>query len=199
MEALILRARRTGDPVVPVRVDARLGAPPPRGPASDHADRAFRTIRAFERIFSETCPASVLKFVQRAGDATQGALAAAGLDVKIAITWPVAPTWTGARGAEPIVHAPKFVFDVVLRGETAADVASFHLTMPPPDAPPTSVRTRSLFVVASGQTGDGGLDDSVYPLLSARAFDRLYDEIYGLFFRGDPRVPLREEEGGAEP
>ena len=202
MEALLLRARRTGDPVVPVRVDARLGTPPPRGPTSDHADRAFRTIRAFERIFSETCPASVLKFVQRAGDAKQVELATPGLDVKIAITWPVAPTWTGARGAKP-VHAPKFVFDVVIRGETAADVASFHLTMPPPDAPPTSVRARSLFVVPGPSGGGnvaGELDDSVYPLLSARAFDRLYDEIYGLFFRGDPRVPLREEEGPpAEP
>jgi hypothetical protein len=36
------------------------------------------------------------------------------------------------------------------------------------------------------------LDDRFYDAMSARAFDRLYDEIYGLFFEGDPRVPLRE-------
>jgi hypothetical protein len=30
--------------------------------------------------------------------------------------------------------------------------------------------------------------------LTARAFDRLYDEVYTLFFEGNPRVPLRPNE-----
>ena len=65
-----------------------------------------------------------------------------------------------------------------------------------PPIPPTSVRPRSLFVVATdGAERDGGtLEANVVPLLTARAFDRLYDELYGLFFRGDPRVPLRADE-----
>ena len=37
----------------------------------------------------------------------------------------------------------------------------------------------------------GTLDANVVPLVTARAFDRLYDELYGLFFAGDPRVPVR--------
>ena len=57
MVGLIARARRTGDPVVPVRVDAHLGPRPAGVPESDHVARVARTISAFERIFSETCPA----------------------------------------------------------------------------------------------------------------------------------------------
>ena len=54
-------------------------------------------------------------------------------------------------------------------------------------SPPTAVRERSLLVVPQGEA-------SVYPLLTARAFDRLYDELYGLVYAGDPRVPLRDSE-----
>jgi hypothetical protein len=164
--------------------------------------RAARTIGAFERIFSETCPASLVKFVMREEAA---AIGAPGLDVKIDITWPATPTWsceshdTSSRCSlrkRPglAVHAPTIVFDVALHGEAINDVASFRLTMQPPEMPPTEVRARSLFVVPS--TTDGTKPDAaVMPLLTARAFDRLYDELYGLFFRGDPRVPLAASEG----
>jgi hypothetical protein len=186
MVKLIERARRTGDPILPVRVDAPPAPRPSSVPDPDHAARASRTVWAFERIFSETCPASLVKFALRPTDPTT--IGAPGLDVRIDTTWPTAPTW---KRHDLALYAPKLVFDVTLRGEAINDIASFHLVMPPPDAPPTAVRPRSLFVVATAT------DASVYPLLSARAFDRLYDEIYGLFFRGDPRVPLRDDEDEA--
>lgn len=187
IEALLARARRTGDTVVPVRVDAHLGTPPPAASGSDLLVRASLVIRAFERIFSETCPASVLRFVERSVDRT--GTGTPGLDVRIDVAWPAAPTWPRSGLG---VRAPRIVFDVTLRGEASpggAAAAAFHLTMPAPDAPLAAVRTRSLFVVRAGAA-----DETAYALVGARAFDRLYDEIYGLFFRGDPRVPLREEE-----
>ena len=191
IEKLVLRAERTGDPVIPIRVDVRGGSPPSGAPPLALDARAFRTVWAFERVFSELCPAALVKFVRRAAD--RSAIGAptgdAGLDVKIDVTWPPAPTW---KQPGFVVHAPKIAFDVTLRGEAITDLASFRLTMAPPGEPPTAVRPRSLFVVpAQEKTPDANL---VYPLLTARAFDRLYDELYGLFFAGDPRVPLREEE-----
>jgi len=205
MVGLVARARRTGDPVIPVRVDAHVGPRPADVPESDHIARAARMIGAFERIFSETCPASLVKFVVRPGSIGDvSGVGAPGLDVKIDVTWPSAPTWsceshdTSSRCSlrkRPglAVHAPTFAFEVALHGEAINDAASFRLTMPPPDAPPSSVRPRSLFVVPS-ETSGATLDANVYPLLTARAFDRLYDELYGLFFRGDPRVPLRLDD-----
>jgi hypothetical protein len=191
VEKLVARARRTGDPILPVRVASQLGTRP-RGvpyPDGELAARANRMVWAFERIFSETCPASLLRFALRPADRAEAF--APGIDVKMETTWPKTPTWTRS---DLSVYAPTIVFDVTLHGEAINDVASFHLTMPPPETLPTAVRPRSLFVVPR----DG--DASVYPLLSARAFDRLYDELYGLFFRGDPRVPLRlDEDGDGDP
>ena len=196
MEGLIGRARRTGDPMVPVRIDAHLGPRPAGAPDSDHAARAARAISAFERIFSETCPASLVRFarrpVERADIGAPGL--SPGLDLKIDVTWPTTPTWKRPGVA---VYAPKIVFEVTLHGEAVNELASFRLTMDPPAAPPTRVRPRSLFEVVSDDAAgaDGGaLDPSVVPLLTARAFDRLYDELYGLFFAGDPRVPLRIDD-----
>ncbi len=190
VEALILRARRSGNPIVPVRVEVRSGARPPAAPELDLQARALHTVRAFERVFSEQCPAAVLKLVHRPVDRTgtdpSPSASEPGLDVKIDMTWPLKPTWTSDGHGSEAVHAPKITFDVALHGAAITDVATFRLTLPPPDAPPTSVRPRSLFVLPR--------DATVYALLEARAFDRLYDELYGLFFRGDPRVPLREEE-----
>jgi hypothetical protein len=205
MVGLVARARRTGDPVIPVRIAAHLGPRPADVPGSDHVARAARTISAFERIFSETCPASLVKFVVREGNTGDVVgVGVPGLDVKIDMTWPQVPTWsceshdTSSRcsprkGSALAIYAPTVAFDVTLRGEAINDVASFRLTIPPPESPPTAVRARSLFVVP-GDTGGAALDPNVVPLLSARAFDRLYDELYSLFFRGDPRVPLRLDD-----
>jgi hypothetical protein len=186
---LVARARRTGDPLVPVRLHTHLGPRPASVPEPDHVARVTRTIWAFERIFSETCPANLVQFgVQQASgaDGVGAQVGAPGLDVTIDATWPHAPTW---KRSGLTLSAPTFAFEVVLHGEAINDVASFRLTMPPPESPPTAVRERSLFVVPT-ETSSGPLDPSVHALLSARAFDRLYDELYGLVFRGDPRVPL---------
>ena len=201
MVGLVTRARRTGDPILPVRIEARLGPRPAGAPDSDHEARAARTVEAFERIFSETCPSGLVKFVSRnvrqgnGGDL--GSAGAPGLDVKIDVSWPTNATWSceshdtssrcslRQRGGLA-VHAPTIAFEVTLRGEAINDIASFRLSMPPPEVPPVAVRPRSLFVAERAT--------EVYPLLTARAFDRLYDELYGLFFRGDPRVPLRVDD-----
>src|SRR6185436_6071983 len=121
-----------------------------------------------------------------------GSIGAPGLDVKLDLTWPPKPTWK-----DHDFHAPTLAFEVTLRDEPTQDVVSFRLTMPPPAAMPTAVRQRSLFVVPPGpERADGSSErvGSVYPFLSARAFDRLYDELYALFFSGDPRVPLHDED-----
>ena len=180
LEKLVARARRTGDPVIPVRVDTKAGPRPSDVPEPDHAARIARTIGAFERVFSETCPAGLVRFVARPLEPT--GVGAAGLEVKIDVSWSPAP-WKSAALA---VHAPTYVFDVVLRGEAVNDVASFRLSLPPPAAPQVEVRPRSLFEVKH--------DEGVHPLLSARAFDRLYDELHTWFFRGEPRVPLAPPE-----
>jgi len=195
MEKLVERARRTGDPIIPVRIDAQLGARPSDAPDSDHAARVARTLGAFERIFSETCPASLVRFaarpVERANIGAPGL--SPGIDLKVDVSWPTTPTWKRPGLA---VYAPTIVFDVTLHGEALNDLSSFRLTIRPPASPPTSVRPRSLFVVATDdpERDGGALDANVVPLLTARAFDRLYDELYGLFFAGDPRVPLRVDE-----
>jgi hypothetical protein len=187
LEALIIRARKSGNPIIPVRVDGRSGSRPLGTPEIDLKSAASRMVWAFERVLSELCPAAVVKLVVRPVDRT--ALGASsiepGLDVRIDLTWPMTPTWT--HDAQKI-FAPTFVFDVALRGIALTDVASFRLTLSPPDTEPTAVRTRSLFVVAPDAA------TPQYALLNARAFDRLYDEVFGLVFRGDPRVPLREED-----
>lgn len=194
MAGLVSLARRTGDPVIPVRVDAHVGPRPAGVPESDHSARVARMLGAFERIFSETCPSSIVRFELRDGGAgdprTLAGVGAPGLDVRVDVRWPATPTW---RRAGLSVHAPTFAFEITLRGEAINDVASFRLTMPPPESPPVAVRPRSLFVVPRDSDGSA-LDPSVVALLSARAFDRLYDELHGLFFRGDPRVPLRLDD-----
>ena len=129
--------------------------------------------------------------VRRESIGEAGGVGAPGLDVKVDVTWPVTPTWKRAGLA---VHAPTVSFDVALHGEAINDVASFRLTMAPPEAPPVAVRQRSLFVVPSDAEGGATLDRTSIRWSSARAFDRLYDELYGLFFRGDPRVPLRLDD-----
>jgi hypothetical protein len=88
------------------------------------------------------------------------------------------------RGAGP--DEVTYTFDVTMPAGPAG--AGFRLTMPPPTAP-LQLRIRSLYTL-------DGTEPRSEQLLTARAFDRLYDEVYGLFFGGDPRVPL--EEGGGE-
>lgn len=193
MQSLLDKATRTGDPTVPVRVFVK-STRDDDGVVTRTSERtrAISTIRAFERIFSETCPASILKFAVAPESISIGRQP--GIDLRIDVAWPTAPTWS--LGAEPklAVFAPSYQFDVVLRGASTADdeSASFRLSMPPPETPTMKLRDRSLFVLEGEAPKDGAFDARIYDVLSARAFDRLYDEIWSMFFAGDPRVPLRE-------
>lgn len=188
MVSLVERARRTGDPLIPVRLGAGTSTRPEGVPDLGHVAHATRMVQAFERIFSETCPASLLAFELRPTDLPDGDTP--GVVIRIETTWPKSPTW---KIGETSVLAPALAFEVSLRRAPSSEVVSFRLVVPPPDAPPASVRPRSLFVVERDRGDEAA---STYRFLEARAFDRLYDELYGLFFGGDPRVPLRTEEEG---
>lgn len=189
LEALVRRAVRTGDRVIPVRVF--IGAVPDKPALAQQDAAATSTIGALERILSDSCPASLVKLTRCSVD--RASVGAAGFDIKIDLASPRVATWK----ARPKVLAPTISFEVALHGVTIDDVVSFRLTMPPPDAPPTAVRPRSLFVVPAA-ADEADAEGVVYRLLTARAFDRLYDELYGLFFGGDPRVPLKEGDGGPD-
>jgi hypothetical protein len=197
MEGLVTRARVSGDPHVPIRFVRKEGGAHVRDvPDVDLASRERVLAWAFERVFSETCPASIVRFSARAGVASSDE---AGLEIAYEVGW-TDKTWTRPANPEArlgretyVVRAMNVVFDVTLRG-TSRETAGFRLTMPPPDAPSMVTRSRSLFVLGGAPAREGTFDDRVYAAMTARAFDRLYDEVYGLFFEGDPRVPLREGE-----
>jgi hypothetical protein len=65
----------------------------------------------------------------------------------------------------------------------------FRLTVPPPERPMATVRKMSLFSIAAAPD----IDVTVFAE-TARAWDRLYDELFSLFFAGDPRVPVSLHE-----
>jgi len=170
----VRRAGRTGDNVIPVRMFTEESERPASVPALDHEARSATTLWALERIFSETCPATLVKLARRPVD--RASIGEPGFDLRTVALYERPEPARGAnsrgdRGSPPDLN----------------DVVTFNLTMTPPATPPTAVRERSLFVVPQGEA-------SVYPLLTARAFDRLYDELYGLVYAGNPRVPLRENE-----
>jgi hypothetical protein len=184
VDSLLARAAEAHEPLVPVSFTRTLAPRPPGVPPLDFDAREERLVRAFERIFSETCPASAIRFVRSPRSVHGG-----GLDVDYVVTWP--SELRSPRG--DVIQGMRVVFDVTLRGTGQDDAARFHLTMPPPKEPSMALRPRSLFALAGAPPAAGVFDDRVYDVMTARAFDRLYDEIYGLFFEGDPRVPLREE------
>jgi len=56
------------------------------------------------------------------------------------------------------------------------------------------VRPRSLYAVELPDPKPHVFDERVDFVMGPRAFDRLDDEIWSLFFAGDPRVSLRNAE-----
>lgn len=181
LAGLVERAGRTGDSVIPVRIFVEESSRPPTAAELDHEARAATTIWALERIWSDTCPATLAKLVRRPVERAR--IGEPGFEIRTVITWHINRAYR-RNGIDEWV--PTFVFEVTLRGIALNDVVAFSLSMAPPDSPPNAVRERSLFVVPSQG------ESAIPPLLTARAYDRLYDELYGLFFMGDPRVPLRE-------
>lgn len=151
-------------------------------------------VSAFARVFSEVCPAVVVRWSPVDLRVDPPEIGRQRLEIAYSVTWP-GKTWTLPRagGDTMTVHAFEVVFDVAFVANTGAP-ARFRLTMPPPEAPTMAMRPRSLFVLEGAAPEKGTFDERVYAVMTARAFDQLYDELYTHFFAGDPRVPLRVSE-----
>jgi hypothetical protein len=201
--AMLERGERGGTRRVPVSFAREVAA----GPDELELDARERdTTRVFEQMFSRVCPASSLFF------AYDGTSPEEGISVRYRVgksgpPWALAPNpnvyacGAGATGISPCpprgrlaVQPLEFVFDLTLHGVSGEVVATFHLTMPPPAEPSMGERPRSLFVIDETPAPPGTFDMRVAASMSARAFDRLYDELHGLVFEGDPVVPLRQGE-----
>ncbi len=129
-----------------------------------------RVFRVFTTVLSETIPRIVLAFdmVKTRPSPEQGSLV---------ITYVI----TG-RGDTSGPNDITMVFDVKLHVTGQKESPSFVLTMPPPKAPVTALRDHSIFSTPTSPTAA--------TWVFARGLDRLYDEVYGMFFAGAPRVPV---------
>lgn len=139
---------------------------------------------AFERVLSEMCPTSVLTLDHE--------MYMHSLTIRIqASPLLMATTWhvSDADDKPFDVHQLRFDFRVELQ-QDGLTLESFDLTIRPPPEPPMAVRPQSLFSLAGDPPKPGVFDKRVYSAMTARAYDRLYDELWSLFFSGDPRVPL---------
>ncbi|MDB4998614.1 MAG: hypothetical protein JWM74_6046 [Myxococcaceae bacterium] len=178
MRAALVRASESGDPRLRVRFHRTVADTTPASDAG-HAWFAGEGLARFERttiaalrvILSETIPAGLLVITEDTPDAPANAPV-------ITVDYRV------DRHADQDVA---FAFDarfVVPHADVEGLV--FRLTMPKPDKPLTTLRDKSLYRLSA----DG--DPTLVPssALSARAFDRLYDELYGFLFVGNPKVPL---------
>jgi hypothetical protein len=146
---------------VPLKVGFRRA-----GPSSLEAHLAGREQRVFEvlrQVVAEVVPGAVMPVVRSSPE-----------DADLRITVAVTPG--------PTELATVYAFDVTLVSTSAA----FRLTLPAATERP-ELRTRSLYTFREGSAVGVGSDAES---MSARAYDRLYDELYGLFFDGNPRVPL---------
>lgn len=137
------------------------------------AAREERLLAAFGQVLSETIPTAVLTVASLAPEAAHD---------RAFVVHVV--TSVNARSA----RAFDVDFEVTPRSGGAPLAQAFHLAMPAPERPLVSVRPRSLFHLAdtNGPTRD-------VDLVTARAFDRLYDEVFSFFFPGNPVVPLAPE------
>jgi hypothetical protein len=142
--------------------------------------REDRVVTALRIAISEAIPASVMR-VERSTDPRAEDLRASSLDVHYEVRFDERPPAPGLA----------IVYDVRWRVGGFPDRA-FRLTMPPPSTPLVQVRVRSLFPALRPEPllSRGGIDTRPYDATTARDFDRLYDELFALFFKGDPVVPL---------
>jgi hypothetical protein len=130
-------------------------------------EREEQLLRALRKIFADVSPPEVFT-LERSADSAD-----------LRVTTRVTP------GASPL--GAVYVFDVVLK---APKPVTFTLTMPAARKLP-ALRPRSLYTVREERADEKGALPREVQLMSARAYDRLYDEVYGLFFDGAPRVPLQ--------
>jgi hypothetical protein len=139
--------------------------------------RERETARALAMVFSEACAPSVLEVKLGEGHRLDKAPA---LVVRYEVRKPV----TRAHDGLPFTLA-EVRFDATLEVWPRKPVG-FGLTMPPADIAQDTTRERSVFRIDE----TAPLATRVQGAFTARAFDRLYDEVYGLFFAGEVKVPL---------
>lgn len=142
--------------------------------ALDAREREVR--RAIRVVMAEVCPPAVLDLSTEASPSEDGPALRVRYAVKKAVPRPL---------GEVSLALSEIRFDVTLEVWPKKPVG-FSLTMPAPEVAPTDVRERSVFRLDDGAAPSA----RVYGAWTARAFDRLYDEIYGLFFAGAVKVPL---------
>ena len=138
-------------------------------------------IRALSRVFSNWCPLEVLQF-QATTDDSMLAYWGAHLAIEYTVTQH-ATKWPGD------VHPEDFSFDVHLSSVDEKAIDGFTLHFPAAAEPPTKLRERSVIPTPASPLSAA---EVVNDAQTARAFDRLYDEVWSLFFDGDPIVPLKE-------
>jgi hypothetical protein len=173
-----------GESRLPVVFSRQSRGPIPEAAMAAVSDEALqaredRVLAVLRIALSETIPSSMLTVERAALHASD--LGEASLDVRYAVRF-------DERAAAPGLE---MVYDVRWRVRGFPDQA-FRLDMPPPSTPIVAVRERSLFPALGGEPvlSRGGIDTRMYAATTARAFDRLYDELFALFYKGDPVVPL---------
>jgi len=180
LTALVDEARRgVGGPAkLPVRFERTFeGSEAIRRDVERSLDaREQATARALAVVLSETCPPAVLEVHHERGKAR---LDGPALVVRYVVRKPTTPD------APPLASLPEIRFDATVEVWPKKPVG-FALTMPPPAVPGAALRERSLFRVDE----DAPPYERIVATWSARAFDRLYDELYALFFAGPVKVPL---------
>ncbi len=169
LNGLLARGSATGDRALSVRFtrslkDTTPAADPGRAWFEGAALNGFQDIafRALRKVFGQTFSPLVLDLKQTTSDPD------------LAIVYQV------KRASDLDVEV---VFDVSFAMAEGKPV-TFHLTMPRPKDTP-KLRPGSLY-----RTTDRGPVVDLCERIAARAFDRLYDELYGLFFSGPIRVPV---------
>jgi hypothetical protein len=187
VEAILAELDRTGSARVPV-VFGRTDAAASHVSAEQWNESERITVDTFARMVAEHCPTKVMRFARE--DLSSLPRPKWGVFIDYVVTWPE-KTIVPRRGVprETIaVDLMNVVFDVKLVGPDKSGKATFRLTMPRPERLQMARRAQTLF--PSTIEDDGTYDERVYESLTARAFDRLYDELWSLFFTGSPRVPL---------
>lgn len=136
--------------------------------------RETRLLSAFAHVLSQTVPTSVLTVQRLAEPPSERLILVVEIQEHVTI-----------RTASDI----DLEFDVFPRERGRDQPSQFRLSMPAPKGK-AALRPRSLFSAPPANDSP----DAQIARLTARAFDRLYDETYGLFFPGDPVVPIATEE-----
>lgn len=139
--------------------------------------RERQTARALAVVLAEACPPSVLMVKLAEGPRRENAPE---LLVRYSLGKP-----------ERMAFEAASVLVSEIRFDATVDVwpkkpAGFSLVMPAPSALSAETRDRSVFRIDERDS----IVARVYGAYTARAFDRLYDELYGLFFGGEVKVPL---------